>query len=144
MTRARLLAASCLLLCALLAPAAAAQAEPYGNETATANDDDWTDDRSTVDLVNVSHYVSRVGTFVVGSDPGDPGAGPLLTGLLALGLSLATLGTSRAGVVASGAAGIVVVAALADGAGLLPGWLYGVAVLTVALLGAGIYTRLLR
>jgi hypothetical protein len=123
-----------------------AQEQPYGNETANASDDGWTEGHRDVTLANVTHYVSRVGTFFVGEDPSDAGVGPIFTGLVVGVFSVVLLGTSRSGLIASGTMSVLVAAGLAapSGAGLLPRWLYGVVVMLVALVAGVLYVRTVR
>jgi hypothetical protein len=130
----------------LLIPIAVAQEQPYGNESNETGRENWTDNRTEVDLENTSHYIARVGTFVVGEDPTDPGVGPIFVGLLVGLMGLTVLGQSRAGLIASVTMGVVTVGALSapQGAGFLPRWLYGTVVLLVALVAGIIYVRMMR
>jgi len=123
---------------------AISQTQPYNNSDANVTHDEWTDGHEEVTIQNVSHYISRVGTFIIGSDPNDPGAGPLFTGLLVAGFGILVMGTSQAGLVASGTMAVIVVAVLSAGTGLLPPWLYGVIVLMIAFVGGVIYVRAVR
>jgi hypothetical protein len=135
-----------LLLLSLAAGAAAAQEEPYANETNDTGLDNWTQNRTQVDVVNVSHYISRVGTFVVGRHPGDPGIGPMFVGMMVAVMGVTVLGQSKAGLVAGGTMGVFTVAALSAplGAGLLPRWLYGVVVMLIAFVVGVVYIRVMR
>lgn len=137
-----------LLAAALVAAGvglAEADAEhPYNGSDGNVSQDDWADNRTEVDPRNVSHYVSRVQTFMVGDADGDPGAGPLLTGLLVGAMSLAMLGSSRAGLAASGTVGVLATASLSQSAGLLPSWAFGVAMMAIGLLGGIVFIRMVR
>jgi hypothetical protein len=139
-----LLALSCLGL--LLAPAAAQQEEPYAGESNDTGRANWTDGHENVTMRNTTHYLARVGVFVVGDSPSDPGAGPLFVGLVVAGMAVTVLGQSRAGLVASGSMGVVTVAALSavGGAELLPRWLYGTVVMALGLVLAAVYIRVMR
>jgi hypothetical protein len=136
-TTTKLVIASLVLLPAVMGLGAADPELPYNDSTPQGTEyDNWTENRTEPDLVNVSHYVSRLGPAVVGGVPGDAGSGGLALGLAVSAFGLLYLGQSRAGVVASGTLAVLTVAALSapGGAGLLPRWLYGVAVMLVALL----------
>ncbi|MDR9411903.1 MAG: hypothetical protein RI531_04620 [Haloferacaceae archaeon] len=125
---------------------AISQTQPYNNSDANVTHDEWTDGHEDVTIQNVSHYFSRIGTFIIGDDPNDPGAGPLFTGLLVAGFGILVMGTSQAGLVASGTMAVIVVAALSApaGTGFLPPWLYGVIVLVIAFVAGVIYVRMVR
>lgn len=124
----------------------AAQEQPYGDANNTTGRENWTDGHQDVTLVNVTHYISRVGTFVVGNDPSDPGVGPIFVGLIVGAMALQLIGQSRSGLVASGTMAVVTIAALSApaGAGLLPRWLYGSVVMLIALVAGVIYVRMMR
>jgi hypothetical protein len=143
--RAVLALVVCLASLSMLG-AAVAQEQPYNNSSGNTSIDNWTEGHETVDLENVTHYVSRVGTFVIGDAPGDAGAGPVFVGILVGALAVSAMGTSRAGLVASGTMAVIVVAGLSAplGAGLLPSWLYGTVVLIVALVAGVLYIRMVR
>jgi hypothetical protein len=143
--RALLALVVCLASLSMLG-AAVAQEKPYQNESNDTSLQNWTDGHRDVDLENVTHYVSRVGTFIIGDDPNDGGVGPIFAGILVGALAVAAMGTSRAGLVASGTMAVVVTAGLAGplGAGLLPGWLYGVMVMLIALIAGVVYIRMMR
>ena len=119
---------------------------PYEEWDDNVTHQNWTDDREDPTLSNATHYLTRVGTFVIGDDPNDPGVGPIFTGVLVGAFFMSVLGTSRSGVVASGTMGIMVIAALSTstGAGLLPRWVYGVAILLIGMAAGIIYTRMIR
>jgi len=135
-----------LLASVLFAGVAVAQEQPYGDKNNTTGREHWTDGHDEVTLENVTHYVSRVGTFVVGNDPTDPGIGPIFVGLIVGAMSIQLIGQSRPGLVASGTMAVLTVAALSAPAGtaLLPRWLYGTAVLLMALIAGVIYIRMMR
>jgi hypothetical protein len=131
-------------LAVLAGGVADAQTVPYGNESADEGRDGWTDGREEWDARNVAHYVSRVTGFFVGDVPGDPGAGPLLVGLMASGVVVSQMGTSRAGYVAGGTMGVLTAAALSGAAALLPYWAYGVVMMIVAFVCGVVYIRMVR
>ncbi|WP_136602219.1 hypothetical protein [Salinigranum halophilum] len=147
-TKQALVALSVVLLGLLALGGAAgvsAQEVPYNNSTSTP-DGNWTDDHGDVTLTNVSHYVSRVSSFVVGNDPADAGVGAIFMGVVVGAISVSALGTSRAGLVASGTMTVLVTATLAAplGAGFMPSWLFGVVVALIGLVAGVIFIRMLR
>lgn len=141
-----LVIASCVFALLALAPSpAAAQAEqPYNTSDGNVSHGNWTDGHEDVTVENVSHYVSRVGTFVVGEDPDDPGAGPIVTGLIVGLVAVSAMGTSRSGLVASGTMAVVVAGVLSTQAMMLPKWLYGAILLLISLVAGILYVRSLR
>lgn len=133
-----------LAVSVLLAAPVAAQERPYENESNETGWDDWTEGHEDPTMANATHYVSRVGSFFVGEDPDDPGLGPILVGIISGLYVLTLLGQNKAGVIASGTSGVIVIAALsaAGGAGLMPRWVYGVVMMAVSLVLAVMFVRL--
>lgn len=143
--RAAVLLAASLLFVSMTLGASAQQAGPlYNNSTAAPDSGNWTEGHGDVTLENVSYYVAAAGSFLIGDHPDDGGAAPLFAGMIVGGVVVSYLGTSGAGLVAGASMGMVSIAALSQTAGLLPKWMYGVAVLFVAFVGAIIYIRGLR
>jgi len=144
--KARTIALLVLVVSSLgMAPFAAAQAEePYSNETVDAEEDQWMEGVDAPSVESVAHMLSRVGTFVVGSDPSDPGLAPLISSIVVVGVVLGAVGTTRAGVVASGVMGITTLSVLSIGGGLLPEWIYGTAVIALAVMAVSVINRFLR
>lgn len=147
--RTRSLAALLLVaaLAGAVAPAVAATEtplEPYGNETVTNGSGSWMDGVGDTSIDSIAGMVSRVGTFVVGGSASDPLVGPLLTGMIVAGIVVGMVGTSRGGVVAGGVMGISTLAVLTQGAGLVPTWVYGVAVIILGVMASAVVRRLLQ
>lgn len=144
MKRSTIAAALLLVFAASFVGAAAEETprKPYGDHDGNVSYVDWTEDREEVTVENVTHYVSRVGAFVIGDDPEDPTTGAIFTGLLVTFFSLGVVGTSRAGLTASCTMGIAVAALLSDGIGLFPRWVYGVLVMLLGLIVAVVALRL--
>jgi len=138
--------AFCAAALVLLAPAAAAgnRTVLYNNSTGTLTYGNWTDGHANVTIENLSNYVSRIGPFVIGENPSDSGAGPIITGLMVGMFALAVLGRSRSGFIASGTMAVVVFAALSLQAALLPRWVYGTAIMLMAFIAGVIYIRVVR
>lgn len=112
------------------------------NETATVDESGWMGDNTNVSAESVADFVGRVGSYVVGSDPSNPAAGAVLTGLLVGFLALNIVGTARAGVVGGAVAAVAVIALLSDSLALAPTWLYPVALMIVGVIAAVVYNRL--
>lgn len=143
-------------LAGLAAPADAAPPTPtqnvtdkapyYADNTSDVANESWMDGHEEPTLANVTHYLARVGGFVVGEQSlaGAPGsAGPLLTGFVLLGLvGGAAIGGGIGA--AGGVALTVAVVGVLAGAALLPQWLYAVVLIGVALVATAALLRLLR
>jgi len=145
MKKKNLLFVAAVLLAACAGAVAGAE-QPYGNESNETGYDQWTEGSEDVTLTNVTHYVSRVGTLVVGDDPTDPGVGPIFVGLIIGAMSIQLMGQSRTGLIASGTMAVFTIAALSAplGAGFLPRWLYGSVVMLIALIAGVVYVRMMR
>jgi hypothetical protein len=141
--------AAAVVLLALLAVAAAGGAAadgPYDNTTGgdEYTPQDWSGGHDDPTLEAVLYYASLLGTFVVGTHPSASGAGPVISGLLIGSVALARVGPTRPGLVAGGVVAVAAAAVLSQGAGLLPVWVYGVAMLAVGFVAAAVYIKALR
>jgi len=125
-------------------PASADPDEPYNNTTVDPNADSWMDGIGPPSIESFAQMLSRIGAFVVGTDPSDPGLGPLLTALMVGGVVLGLVGTSRSGAVASATVGVTTLAVLTLGAGMVPTWLYGSVVVILGLMATAVFLRLVR
>jgi len=145
MNKKNLLFVAAILLAACAGAAAGAEV-PYGGESNETGEENWTEGHEEVTLSNMTHYISRIGTFVVGDDPTDPGVGPIFVGLIIGAMSIQLMGQSRTGLIASGTMAVFAIAALSAplGAGFLPRWLYGSVVMLIALIAGVVYIRMMR
>lgn len=139
-----LLAATALLLPAAAGTAVAQNNTSLYNQTPAADGEVWLEGREDPDISNVTGMLGRLGTFVVGHDPSDPGAGPIITGMLVAGVVIGIGGTNRAGVTAGAVLGIAAIAVLSQGAGLFPFWLYGATMIVIGLVAAALVVRYLQ
>lgn len=116
----------------------------YNGTNTDVNNESWTMNRTNVTLDNVTAYVTRVGTFVIGTETQSSSvAGSLLTGLLVFGFVITMLGSSSAGVVAGGAIGLATASALVA-VNIAPVWIYVVALAATGILITAIYIRVTR
>lgn len=145
MNKKKLLFVAAVLLAAAVGAVAGAE-QPYGNQSNDTVEENWTEGHEEPTLTNMTHYVSRIGTFVVGDDPTDPGIGPIFVGLIVGAMSIQLMGQSRTGLIASGTMAVFAIAALSAplGAGFLPRWLYGSVVMLIALIAGVVYVRMMR
>lgn len=114
------------------------------NETATVDESGWMGNNTNVSVESVSDFIGRTGSYVIGTDPSNPAAGAVLTGLLVGFLALNVVGTARAGVVGGAVAAVAVVAVLSDSLSLAPTWLYPVVLMLVGFMAAVAYIRWIR
>jgi hypothetical protein len=115
----------------------------YSNSSTSVGNASWTDGRTNATLDNALHYVSRVGTFVVGGGSVSSTASSVATGFL---LFLVIAGASiraRLGIVGGSVISIVAVGGLSI-AGFAPAWLYSIALFAVGSLGATLLLRAYR
>lgn len=113
-------------------------ADYYENTSTSVNNSSWTAGRGDATLNNTIHYLTRVGTFVIGTDSG--GLGALLTGLVVFGGVLSASSGKRLGIVGGAVAGVATIFAL-QASGLAPVWLYA---LGLGALGVVVAVILLR
>lgn len=133
-----------VLLGLLATPAVAQQVTPIYNGSGTPDNDSWLDNRTDPTADNVTNFLTRVGTFVIGDVDGDAAAGPLFTGLLVGLLVIGLAGTTRTGLVGGGMIGVITTAVLSESAGVLPEWAYGVTVMIIGLVVGIVYIRMMR
>lgn len=119
----------------------------YENATADPNNESWMAGHENPSLTNVTHYVTRLGGFVIGSGVEAQGgvgmAGPMLLGLVVAGALLSAGASPRVGVVGGSVLFVASVAVLAT-TGLLPTWLYAIALFAIGLVAATVLIRLVR
>lgn len=105
----------------------------YENQTATPDVANWTDGRRDPTLANMTHYLSRIPSFVLGSGGEAQGGGSATTlvfSVLLLGGVIGVATGSGVGAVGGVVLGVVGVAGFASTA-LLPAWLYVVLLFVV-------------
>ena len=128
-----------------MATAGAAQTTPiYNDSNSDIDQDGWMDGATTPTFSNTTHYLSLVGTFVVGEDPSNPASGPVVGGLVFGLVAVGATGTSRTGLVGGGVVAVFSAAALSQGANLAPSWVYGLVMMLVAFIGASLYIGMIR
>lgn len=119
----------------------------YNGTTPDVNNESWMAGREDPSLDNVTHFVTRLGPFVIGSGTTAQGgvgmAGPMVLGLVVAGLLLAGGANPRVGVVGGAVLFMGSVGALAT-VGLFPSWLYAVALFSIGLVSATVLIRALR
>lgn len=139
----RIYALTLSALAAVAASSSAAAQELYENNTSVDNST-WMHNATDVTLSNVTKFVGRTSSYVIGSNPGDPAANAAFSGIVIGGLVIGILGRSRAGVVAGAVAGVSTLAVLSESTGLAPSWMYPAALLLIGVLGAAVYIRRTR
>lgn len=142
------------LLVALPAPAAAESVAqdnstnttiddvaPYYPEHPTVDNASWTEGNENASADSIGTYLSRLGTFVIGSDSSSGGA--MVTGMVLLGAMLGAVVRSRVGLIGGG---VLTVASLwgVVGIGLAPEWVLGVTMFGVALVLSAAMRRILQ
>lgn len=121
------------------------QTEPapyYDNTSTDVDNESWTAGNEDATFENITTYVSRIGTFVIGSDPGDNNAptGPLIIGLMVLGAGLGVTVGSDLGIV-SGAVLAVLSLAGVSAVGIFPQWVYAIGLFGVGLMLSASFKR---
>lgn len=114
-------------------------ANPYNNTTPVVDNGSWMQGREDPTLDNSTHFVTRIGTFILGNNGGSA-VGSLLIGLLVMGFIGAAAGGSRFGVVAGAVIGMAAVAGLVE-AGFAPVWTYGVLLFILGILATIVWRR---
>jgi hypothetical protein len=118
----------------------------YNNTTDEIDNETWMEGREEPTLTNVSAWVTRVSTFVIGSGGAGGGvgaAGALLTGALVFALVIAMVGATEVGVVGGAVAGISGVFLLVE-LGLAPSWLYVVVLGALGIVATAVFLRVVR
>lgn len=139
----RIYALSLSALAAAAGTVSAAGPGVYENNT-TVDNSTWMHNATDVTLANVTKFVGRTSSYVIGTNPNDPAANAAFSAIVVGGLVIGVLGRSRAGVVGGATAGVTTLAVLSESAGLAPSWLYPAALLLIGLLGAAVYIRRTR
>lgn len=118
----------------------------YGNETTEVDNESWTTDHREPTLANWTHYITRIGSFVVG-DGGDAQGGgsanALIIGLLFLGAFVGVAVRGQVGTVAGAVLGVIGIAGLVATA-VVPGWLYPVVLFILGAVLSVVAIRLWR
>jgi len=119
----------------------------YENASNDTGQDTWMDGRQDPTIANVTHYVSRLQTFVIGGGVSAQGgigsAGALLTGGLVILVSLGGGAGTQGGAPGGAALGVAMLSVL-SGLGLLPSWMYAVFLLLLALVLVAAFLRAQR
>jgi hypothetical protein len=121
------------------------QAPYYEDETAEVDNRSWTYGHRAPTLANVTHYLTRVGTFIVGNEPAQGGgyAGPLILMLVFGGGILGSIAGTGVGPI-GGAVLLVTGSAGLVGINLAPVWLYPVVIIIVGGIATMITLRAIR
>lgn len=119
----------------------------YANVTPTVQNQTWMEGHQDPTLHNTTGFLTRIGTFIIGSGPSAPGAqgatGSLVMGLVVFGSIVYASSGSRTGFVGGGVIAITVIVGLYS-ANLAPLWVYAVALMLIALVGAIAIKRVFR
>lgn len=124
---------------------ASSSAPMYEEQESEVDTGAWTADNEEPTLDAILTYVSRLGSFVVGTGTGediDQSTGPLLVGALLVGTVLGVVVGTGIGTV-GGSALIVSGAYAAVGVGIAPTWSYAVVVFGVGLVLATVARRVM-
>lgn len=118
----------------------------YRNQSTTVDSESWMAGRNNATLDNVIHYATRIGTFVIGNQQMAGGvgyAGPLVLGLVILGVFMGALAGTRPGSVGGGVLAIIIAGGLVD-AGLAPQWMFAIVLFALGAVGTSVYLRSVR
>ena len=110
----------------------------YNGSSTFVENESYYDGRENASLDNTINMLTRLGTYIVGTDSSETslsGGATLLFGAIVWGAVLAMSSWSRTGMVGGGVLGTVTVAGLVT-AGLAPLWLWGVILFVLGLLAA--------
>jgi len=125
---------------------ATAVAPYYANNTTDVANESWTQGREDATLDNVTNYLTRIGTFVIGNEA-DGGAnqmaGVLVLAVVLIGILLSQVAGRGVGPVGGTVLGLVAAGGLAT-AGILPAWLFAVGLLGVGLVLTAVLITALR
>lgn len=148
------LVASIVTVIAISGGVASAQSTPdnvtnktgyYDNTSTTVNNQSYFDGRENATLDNTVGMLTRLGTYIVGTDDSDTslsGGATLVFGAIVWGAVLAMSSWSRTGMVGGGVLGTAAVAGLVS-TGLAPEWLWFVVLLVAGGLLSGPVLRAL-
>lgn len=144
---AALLALSALAVTGVATGANVSDKAPYyDNQSDQVRNETWMDNRTEPTLDNTTHYLTRVGGFVIGQQPAQGGVGPAGVMLLSLVLFGSFVGLSEGRSVGP-IGGAVLAVALASGVatvGLAPHWIYAVVIMGLGLVLAAVAIRIFR
>lgn len=114
---------------------------PYYPEHPSVDNESWTEGNENASANSIGTYLSRLGTFVIGSDSSSGGA--MVTGMVLLGAMLGAVVRSRVGLIGGG---VLTVASLwgVVGIGLAPEWVLGITMFGVALVLSAAMRRILQ
>lgn len=118
----------------------------YADENAQVDNESWLEGNRNATLENTTTWVTRLGSFVIGTKPGssqDEAAGALLVGLLMFGLVLGSIGPNRVGFVAGSTMGSATIAGLVI-SGLAPEWLWAVVLFVIGIVATAAFFRVYR
>ena len=114
----------------------------HSNESADVGS--WMSGRESATLANVTHFLTRVPGFLVGT--GSTGGGPtgmLLSGLIVLAAFLGTTLGTDVGPVGGTTVSVVAIAGLTS-VGMLPQWLSAVTLFAVGLVATKVFIAIFR
>lgn len=116
----------------------------HSNESAGV--ESWMDGREDPTLANVTHYLTRVPSFLVGTGSMSGGSGPVgtvLSGLIVLAAFLGTTIGTPVGPVGGTTVSMIALAGLTS-VGMLPEWLFAVALFGVGLVATKVFISIYR
>jgi hypothetical protein len=116
----------------------------YDNSSNETGQDAWMEGREDPTLGNITHYIGRLQTFVIGGGVSAQGgigsAGALLAGGLVILVSLGVGVGSQVGAPAGAALGVAMLSVLSS-LGLLPSWMFATFLFLLALVLAAAFLR---
>lgn len=115
----------------------------YYNDSVNVNNESWMEGNENATLDSTIGFVTRIGTFIVGSGGGASAVGSILTSVVLGGVVLGLLGGATVGIVGGVTVGTLTLGALAA-AGMVPVWLWALGVLAVGVVLATIVIRALK
>lgn len=119
----------------------------YDGESSDPGIDSWMEDRESPTLDNVTHYLTRVGGFIVGSGESAQGgagaAGAMIFGLIVFGAFIGTTVGTNVGPVGGVTIAVIAAAGLTS-VGLVPTWMYAVSLFALGLVVLKVLTNVLR
>lgn len=115
----------------------------YNNSSQTeVHNETWMADNEDATFENITTFVSRVGTFVIGSDVDDSNSptAPLVIGLTLLGAGLGVTVGTGIGIVGGAVLGIISIFGV-SAIGVFPAWFYAIGLFGVGLLLSASFKR---
>lgn len=115
----------------------------YDNNTTVTGDDEWMDGNEEATFDSVLTFVTRIGTFVVGSGGSASAVGSLITSVVVGGIVMGILGGTAVGIVGGVTVTTMTLGALAA-AGMVPIWLWAMVVFGIGVTLTTIFIRSLQ